>query len=253
MHIYGHIQWLQACLWPMLKIDLWVHHILVDQLYLNFKGLLLLIIRIVSTKKKNQNCTSSFSPYCSKAMPTQNAVRLHVVAAASCNKSWKAQFSQQFPSTLKDFVPLKQHHQGLPSPDMYIWQSCKQHSTGHRRWLCFSKTYCLWIVWRLYLSTSQQTCTCWRGGRWRCPLIKSRPPLFPVLLLFNHTSNPLGENWIQTAARARQCHWQAALGAICKWRWVEAGDMVDQQCQPEGDRQIPEVTNSELNQFNPNN
>ena len=54
-------------------------------------------------------------PYCSKAMLTQNAVRLHVVATASCNKSWKAQFSQQFPSTSK-CLPSKQHHQESPLP-----------------------------------------------------------------------------------------------------------------------------------------
>lgn len=33
-------------------------------------------------------------PYCSKALPNQNAVRLHVSATQSCHDSWKKQFSQ---------------------------------------------------------------------------------------------------------------------------------------------------------------
>lgn len=39
---------------------------------------------------KNARC-----PYCSKALPSQNAVRLHVSATLSCNKTWKKQFNQK--------------------------------------------------------------------------------------------------------------------------------------------------------------
>jgi hypothetical protein len=34
-------------------------------------------------------------PYCSKALPSQNAVRLHVSATRSCHETWKKQFSQK--------------------------------------------------------------------------------------------------------------------------------------------------------------
>ena len=46
---------------------------------------------------KNARC-----PYCSKALPSQNAVRLHVAATLSCNETWKKQFS------LKTAIPSQQ-------------------------------------------------------------------------------------------------------------------------------------------------
>jgi hypothetical protein len=52
---------------------------------------------------KNSRC-----PYCFKALPSQNAVRLHVSASLSCNETWKKQFGQKstkparhLPSSLK--------------------------------------------------------------------------------------------------------------------------------------------------------
>ena len=45
-------------------------------------------------------------PYCSKALPSQNAVRLHVSATQSCHDSWKKQLSQKNGKPLQP-LPLK--------------------------------------------------------------------------------------------------------------------------------------------------
>ena len=47
-------------------------------------------------------------PYCSKALPSQNAVRLHVSATAPCSKAWKKQFSQKDALSQKKARLLKQ-------------------------------------------------------------------------------------------------------------------------------------------------
>ena len=52
---------------------------------------------------KNARC-----PYCSKALPSQNTMRLHVSAMLSCNKTWKKQFSQENSKPPQD-LPLKTH------------------------------------------------------------------------------------------------------------------------------------------------
>jgi hypothetical protein len=58
---------------------------------------------------KNARC-----PYCSKALPSQNAVRLHVSATPSCNDTWKKQFSQKT-SKPTPHLPLKTHHENSSS------------------------------------------------------------------------------------------------------------------------------------------
>ena len=57
---------------------------------------------------KNARCL-----YCSKAFPSQNAVRLHVSATLSCNKTWKKQFSQENSKPPQD-LPLKTHNEISP-------------------------------------------------------------------------------------------------------------------------------------------
>ena len=52
-------------------------------------------------------------PYCSKGLPSQNAVRLHVSATSSCNQSWKREFSQKFPNNSKT-IPLKRQREDSP-------------------------------------------------------------------------------------------------------------------------------------------
>ena len=51
-------------------------------------------------------------PYCSKALPSQNAVRLHVSSSLKCNDAWKKQFSQNRPKKTRR-LPLK-------SPEFYF-------------------------------------------------------------------------------------------------------------------------------------
>ena len=57
---------------------------------------------------KNAHCL-----YCSKALPSQNAVRLHISATLSCNKTWKKQFSQENSKPPQD-LPLKTHNKISP-------------------------------------------------------------------------------------------------------------------------------------------
>ena len=45
-------------------------------------------------------------PYCSKPLPSQNAVRLHISSTLPCNKAWKKQFSQEN-TKLSQPLPLK--------------------------------------------------------------------------------------------------------------------------------------------------
>jgi Plavaka transposase len=45
-------------------------------------------------------------PYCSKALPTQNAVRLHVSSSLQCSEAWKKQFNQNPPKRCQR-LPLK--------------------------------------------------------------------------------------------------------------------------------------------------
>jgi hypothetical protein len=58
---------------------------------------------------KNARC-----PYCSKALPNQNGVRLHVSATLPCNKAWKKQFSQTKAKPSKR-LPLKTPDEDYPS------------------------------------------------------------------------------------------------------------------------------------------
>lgn len=65
---------------------------------------------------KNARC-----PYCSKSLPSQNAVRLHVSATPSCNETWKKQFSQPIAKPL-------QHLPSKPAVENSSSSSCNlQH------------------------------------------------------------------------------------------------------------------------------
>jgi hypothetical protein len=57
-------------------------------------------------------------PYCSKALPSQNAVRLHVSATLSCNETWKQQFSQRYAKPAPQ-IPFKT--QGDVSSSSLSW------------------------------------------------------------------------------------------------------------------------------------
>jgi hypothetical protein len=58
-------------------------------------------------------------PYCSKALPTQNAVRLHVAATPECKETWNQQFSQNIKKPSQR-LPLKTPEQNHPSSPWII-------------------------------------------------------------------------------------------------------------------------------------
>ena len=62
----------------------------------------------------NASNAQCYCLYCSKALQSQNTVRLHVSSTARCNEAWKKQFSQKNAET-SHRLPFKYSDEDLPS------------------------------------------------------------------------------------------------------------------------------------------